>query len=133
MDKARAMTKVAEFEIQGLPMTINAIGRKHWSFKMKEAKRWKNLVLEQCVFMRIYGINLGSAVLVLTRHSSQESDFDGLASSFKHVIDGLVLAKVIVDDKPSIIGSPTYIWKKAPKGQGKITIEILSDESVHGV
>lgn len=127
------MTKVAEFEIPGLPMTINAIGRKHWSYKAKEAKRWKNLVLEQCVFMRIYGINLGSAVLIFTRHSSQETDFDNLASSFKHVLDGLVHAKVIVDDKPSVIGSPTFIWKKAPKGDGKITVEILTDESVHGV
>lgn len=119
------MKTIAFFEIPGLPKTINAIGRAHWGVKVKEAKHWKRLVMEQCVYHKIAGLLLNKAVLVLGRYSARETDFDNLASSFKHVLDGLVEAKVIVDDKPSIIGSPTFIWHKAPPKRGKITIEIL--------
>ena len=52
----------------------------------------------------------------LTRYSRVEPDFDNLVSSFKWIVDGLIDAKVIVSDKPSIIGQSTYRWKKsAPK------------------
>lgn len=43
---------------------------------------------------------------------------DGLVSGFKHVIDGLVVAGVIVDDKPSVIGQSQYRWTYRPSKQG---------------
>ncbi len=119
------MRTVGSFEIQGLPKTINQIGRSHWAVKAKEAKLWKRLVVEQCVFHKMNDLNLTKAILVLGRYSARETDFDNLAGSFKHVLDGLVEAKVIIDDKPSVIGSPTFIWHKAPPMKGKITIEVL--------
>lgn len=122
------MKLIAEFSISGLPATINAIGRKHWAFKVKEARQWKRLVVEQCVLARVFGVKLEKAILEFTRHSSQELDFDNLAGSFKHVLDGLVEAGVIIDDKPSIIGSPTFIWQKTKPGEGKVTVKVFQPD-----
>lgn len=67
---------------------------------------------------------LKKAKLTLTRHSSYEPDFDGLVSSFKQIIDGLVEAKILENDKRENIDVPCYLWKKALRGHGKITVRI---------
>lgn len=67
---------------------------------------------------------LERAHLILTRHSSSEPDFDGLAVSFKPVIDGLVEAGVLANDKSGNIGQPEYRWFKAPMKMGFITVEV---------
>lgn len=67
---------------------------------------------------------MAKAKLTLTRYSSKEPDFDGLCSSFKNVIDGLVEAGVIIDDKMSVIGQPTYAWVKCPPKKGKIKVVV---------
>lgn len=120
------MRTIVAFEISGLPSTANA--RMHWAVKAKETKLWKRLVFEQCVLHRVTNLGLKKAVLVLGRYSTRETDFDNLAGSFKAVIDGLVVAGVIVDDKPSVIGSPTFIWHKAKHKSGKITVEVLVED-----
>lgn len=115
---------VISFEIKGLPKTTNSGGRTHWSIKAREAKYWINIVVFATVTQRPK-TPFQKAKLTLTRCSSVESDFDGLVSSFKHVIDGLIAARIIVGDKMSNIGQPVYRWEKAkPKvGRIKITIE----------
>lgn len=113
-----------EFEIMGLPKTTNSGGRDHWAKKVKEAKKWKEFVF-LCV--RGAGFNetpFPKAKLTLTRFSSVEPDFDGLVSSFKHIIDGLVMAGVIPNDKPSFIGQPTYLWEKCSPGGGKVRVVV---------
>jgi hypothetical protein len=122
------MILVGEFEISGLPRTINQIGRAHWAIKAKEAKLWKYLVLEQCVYHRLVDMRLHKAELEFTRISSREPDFDNLASSFKHVMDGLVMAKVIIDDKPSVIGSPTFKWEKASRKEVRVKVRIFKPD-----
>ena len=67
---------------------------------------------------------LQSATLALTRYSAREPDFDGLVSSFKHVIDGLVRSGIIADDKPSIIGQPAFYWHKTAPKNGHILIQV---------
>lgn len=124
------MKPVADFTIQGLPATINQLAYRHWRIRHKEAQRWKSLVYQLCLVNRINGLNLAKAQLELTRFSARECDFDNLASSFKHVLDGLKWAQVIVDDKPSVIGCPTFIWQKAKQKDGKIRIRIW-DSSCH--
>lgn len=104
----------------------NSIGRAHWSVKAKEARTWKNKVHTECKFLNICDLNLTNAHITITRCSSREPDFDGLVSSGKHLLDGLVQAKVIPDDKVSIIGQPVYIWEHRKIGLGgqmKIKIE----------
>lgn len=113
------------FEIKGLPKTVNALGRKHWAIKKKHNDDWTKQV-----FFALFGGNglpdkpLKSATITLTRCSSSEPDFDGLVSSFKVILDSLTRVGVIEDDKPSIIGTPTYVWQQCKQKQGKIRVEI---------
>jgi len=126
------MILLAEIEILGLPKLINAIGYRHWAVKVQEARRWKQLVYQQCVFHKIGQLNLQKAELELFRYSSREPDFDNLAGSFKHVIDGLVYAQVLKDDRPSVIGSPKFHWVKEKRKFQRVKIRILMPEESSG-
>src|SRR5712675_171259 len=111
-----------EFQIAGLPRTINSLGRTHWAVKAKEAKTWKYAVhLAVCEY-RPEKPYL-KAKVTMTRHSSKRPDFDGLVSSFKHVLDGLIDAKIIQDDSPEHV-STEYCWDKAGMKQGRIHVRI---------
>lgn len=117
------------FELPGLPPTTNSGGRAHWAAKVKVATRWKVAVLS-AVRNRAPLAPLNKARLVLVRHSGSEPDFDGLVSSFKHVVDGLVDGRILHDDKPSVVGCPEYRWERAPRGKGKISVRVTSLEEV---
>lgn len=121
LEKAR---KTIDFDIPGLPKTTNSGGRAHWAVKAKEAREWKRFVYACVRSSGFKGGPFPKAKLTLTRHSAVEPDFDGLVSSFKHVIDGLVEAGVIPSDKPSVIGQPDYRWERAPRGRGYIRVKV---------
>lgn len=116
------------FEIPYLPETTNSGGRKHWTVKAAEARRWKQLVWYSCIG-KTPRSPLTKAVVTLTRFSSSEPDFDGLCSSFKHVLDGLVECGVLVNDKMSTIGQPHYKWQKTGRNMGKVSVEVKDDPS----
>lgn len=109
------------FEIPDLPKMPNSLLRKHWSVIMKERKKWHGLVGLCCI--KYQGETLQRAKLKLTRYSTRQPDFDGLAGSFKFVQDSLVKSKVIIDDKPSVI-DVTYAWEKCKLDQQRIRVEI---------
>lgn len=124
------MTYELKFEIQDLPSSTNSLGRKHWAIKAREARKWRQLV---CLTIASEGHRkpqtpLKKATLKLVRFSSVCPDADGIVSSFKHVIDGLVDAKIIANDKISNIGFPKYDWQPAPRGKGKILIHVQGEE-----
>lgn len=110
------------FSIQGLPKTTNSMSRQHWRTKAKEAKHWKWLVWG-AVCTQKPEKPFKHAMLTLTRHSSSEPDYDGLVSSFKHIIDGLVESHVLIDDRMSNITS-TYLWEKIGPKKGHITVKV---------
>lgn len=114
-----------KLELPGLPKTINAIGRKHWAVKVKEAQYWKSQVWVASLGKRPPK-PLKMASLRFVRFSSVEPDPDGLVSSMKHLSDGLVAAGIIEDDKYSNIGMPHYEWVKVPKNQGRVVIEVTA-------
>lgn len=121
-----------EFELGFLPKTTNSGGRAHWAIKAKEAREIKCMVWGK---VRLSGVTfrkrpLERAKLTLTRCSSSEPDFDGLVSSFKHVIDGLVDAGVIRNDKGSTIGQPEYRWEKAKPKKGGVRVCVESYDAV---
>jgi hypothetical protein len=118
---------LAEINLDFLPKTTNHLNTMHWAMKHKEAKACKLMVMLQCRHKRIHGLGLSRVELELTRFSSKEPDFDGMVGSWKYVIDALVEASVIVDDKPSIIGSPIFLWEKAKQKEGKIRIRIYTE------
>lgn len=109
-----------------LPKSTNQQTRMHWAAKAKMVKEIKVAVLA------IVGRNkpskpLEHAKLVLTRHSASQPDYDGLVSSFKHVLDGLIECGVLEDDDWDHIGAPTYLWELAPRKKGFIQVIVLED------
>jgi len=111
--------------IQGLPKTLNAIGRKNYWIKCKEANFWKNEVANSV--KTLPDNPLEKFTLKLTRHSSSEPDYDGLVSSFKHIVDGLMFAGVIDNDRLSNTGQWDCQWEKTPRNKGYVTVEVKSD------
>jgi hypothetical protein len=111
------------FSLPGLPATTNSGGRTHWAVKVKEANMWKRLVGLAASNKRPLK-PLKKAKLMLVRYSSSECDFDGLVSSFKHIIDGLVESGILENDKPSNIGQSQYLWEKAPPKNGRIFVAV---------
>lgn len=114
-----------EFELLGLPgMTNVASGKsRHWREAHREANKWKAHVA-----LVVRGKRplkpLKRAKLTLTRCSSVSPDSDGLVSGFKHVIDGLVIAGVLENDRYENIEMPTYLWRKVPAGMGMIRVVV---------
>lgn len=115
-----------EFQIDDLPNTTNNSVRLHWIVKAKEANKWKTRVVYLARHNGLPKEPLKYARLTLIRGSSREPDFDGLVSSFKHIIDGLITAKVLENDKMTNIGIPTYHWEKAKQGKGFIKVVVES-------
>ncbi len=108
-------------KIDDLPMTRNAIADRRWTRK-KEADKWHQLIA--------YAINerpiepLKKAQLTLTRYSSAMPDYDGLVSSFKFPIDGLVKVNILKDDNLKVVEHPQYHWKRVKPKQGYIEIRV---------
>lgn len=115
------MAYYLEFEIKELPKPINAQNSMHWAQKGKYVRHWHTLV-NASVCPRKPKAPLNRAKLTLTRFSSSEPDFDGLVSSFKPVIDGLITSGVLENDKFSNIGRSEYVWINTQRGQGKIKV-----------
>jgi len=116
-----------KFRLDGLPKTTNAQTGMHWGRKSVIANQWKNRVM-QAIGANTPLAPCQKARIVCRRYSSKEPDYDGLVSSFKHVIDGLILARVIADDAMSFIGMPEFSWHKAPPKKGYIEVEVYELE-----
>ncbi len=120
------MTRVPysiSFEIPGLPATINSMGRKHWTVKAREAKKWRQAVVFSAKSKRP-SKPLARAKVTFVRVSSTSIDSDNLAGSFKHVQDGLIDAGIIENDKYANIGMPEYIWVKGRPKEGLIRVTV---------
>lgn len=115
---------VIEFEIAGLPKQTNQ-NTGHWRRKMAEAVKWKTAVAVAVAKLRPPK-PLNKARITFVRCSTKQPDFDGLVSGFKHVLDGLVIRGVLVNDTHAVIGQPSYSWEYARPGHGKIKIKVES-------
>lgn len=111
-----------KIDIPDLPLRPNQMLRKHWSFVMKEKKKWHNLIAFYCP--RYDGKPMATAKVTLIRRSTHPCDFDGLVGSFKYVLDGLVKLGVLEDDKYEVIGEPEYKWEKVKRDSQGIVVVI---------
>lgn len=114
--------------IPGLPETTNQATRGKLRHRLRAKREWKRLVwllLREQGGPRVPAVPLKRAHVTCIRHSSFEPDHDGIVSSFKHIIDGLVEAGVLENDKKINIGIPVYDWQPAPPKQGfcLVTVE----------
>jgi Holliday junction resolvase RusA-like endonuclease len=111
------------FVIKDLPKMPNTLIRKHWAIVTKEKNKWHGLVK---LYLRhnVPVAPFKKAKLTLIRFSTRAPDYDGLVGSFKYVVDGLVKAGVIIDDKVSVIGHSQYKWEKCKKLEARIEVTI---------
>ena len=112
------------FEINELPPLTNQRHINNWRAHHAVTRKWKERAAMEALCLKGTMSPLPRAHLVLTRYSAVPPDSDGLVGSFKNVIDGLVVAKVLVDDKFVNIGMPTYLWEKAPRRGGRIKVSV---------
>lgn len=111
------------FEIPGLPEPTNRLNSMTLGQRIRRNEYWKQQVWI-AVGSKKPPAPLAHARLVLTRFSSTAPDPDGLVSSFKHIIDGLVVCKILLNDRVTNIGMPDYRWEKVSPKQGKIRVEV---------
>lgn len=111
------------FTLNVLPKTTNAGDRRHYMVKTQE-KNAIHALVAHAIRAHLPRAPHQSVKLTLTRNSSVEPDYDGLVSSFKHVIDGLVKARFLANDKRENIGVADYQWRKAKPGKGFIEVAI---------
>lgn len=101
----------------------NQLLRKHWSVISKESNRWKTLVFYAVAKHRPTE-PFKKVKLTLTRYSTRCPDRDGLCGSFKWIIDGLVLAKIITDDNVNVIVECDYKWSKSKLADQRIDVVV---------
>lgn len=112
-----------KFEILGLPAMANIqSGKSHWRYADLERKRWQQHVGAAVLSLGKPAHPLERAKLTLIRFSSAEPDFDGLVRGMKSIVDGLVIARVLVDDKLSNTGPWNCFWEKTAPKQGRIVV-----------
>lgn len=114
------------FTIESLPKMYNALNRQHYHVKKKEKDKWL-LLIKASVSRKKPIAPLTKYKLKLTRFSSSEPDYDGLVSSWKFVIDALRHCEILSDDKLSNSGKWDCWWEKGKRGEGKIKVEVWSD------
>lgn len=117
------MSYALEFTVQGLPKLANQLLRGHWRSKHGHTKLWKRKVWLACWHLAPPE-PLQRARLTFTRVSSNRPDFDNLVSSFKATIDGLVEARILIDDKPENIERQDYFWERGKLKQGFIKVNV---------
>lgn len=116
-------------DVPGLPETVNEVLAMKLRTRMRQKRYWKDLIWKLVCGSKPPA-PLKRAKLTLTRHSTTRPDPDGLTSSFKHLIDGLVIAKVLENDRHENIDFPTYLWSPAGKGKGHCTVLIEEVETL---
>lgn len=115
------------FTIDGLTRRTNN-QQSNWRARHAESRKWKRRVAEAIIISKVGWPTrpLEFVKLKLTRGSSRAPDFDGLVSSFKHVIDGLIECEVLANDRMDNFdgGKPEYCWIQTDRNKGFIQVEL---------
>jgi len=113
------------YRIDELPRLQPARGF-HWSLEAKYRKVWHALV--RCAVGNERPEKpLEHALITLVRHSRLEPDPDNMWASWKPVVDGLVRARVLVDDSPANAALHSR-WERTP-GKGFIVVSVYGPDA----
>lgn len=112
-----------EVVIDELPELPNRLQRKHWHRIRAHATKWHWLV-RHAVARKAPPTPLERARVTMVRHSKQEPDRDNRWAAWKPVLDGLIHAKVIVDDDEAHCEFHGGGWEEKPRGKGYVTISV---------
>jgi NAD(P)-dependent dehydrogenase (short-subunit alcohol dehydrogenase family) len=98
---------VAAYSYECRPWTLNAERRDHWTQTRAQTAEWR----ETFGWLAIKGRHRFTSchVVVVTRMRAPVQDTGNAYGAAKAAIDGLVDAKVLPDDGPSVIRSLTFL------------------------
>jgi len=112
-----------EFILNVLPKPVNQQTSMHWTKKGEMVRELKRMVGYITAGKRPIK-PLKKAILTLTRVSSNTPDYDGLVSSFKHIVDGLTECGIIEDDSLEHIGIPNFKHELCKPKKGFIRVKV---------
>ena len=112
-----------------LPPSLNVTLRKHWKAQRRVGKHWDDIVA-QALIGKMPPAPLAQARITIVRHFWASMDYDGVVGSMKPVVDALVSAGVIADDRWKVTGPWIIDQKFRPKKEGPLlTLRVESRES----
>lgn len=94
----------------------------HWRTHAAQRKKWR-LDAFMMAIAKKPSLPLKECRLTCIRYSSSPMDYDNLVASFKSIVDGIVDARVIIDDNSTCITERYYKWEKAKQGKIRIILE----------
>lgn len=90
-------------EIPELPQSLNKGLRTYYKQRDKINKYWYEIIYYEVGRNRPQR-PLEKALITIQRHSSRFLDYDNCVASMKPIIDGLVHARVLIDDSYKVTG-----------------------------
>jgi hypothetical protein len=98
-------------ELPGVP-PLNSADALHWRKRKKLKDRWL-VSIRAAIGQHKPARPLSSALVTITRCTSQPPDGDNLHTASKFILDALVQCRVLEDDRHTVVGMPTVRWEKA--------------------
>lgn len=108
-----------DITLHSLPDSLNKGLRTHRMKYNAKNKRWDMLIFGM-VRNRLPVKPLTKARITIVRHFWRSLDYDGLVGSMKPIVDALVSAGVLIDDKYSVTGPWNVTQEFRPKSAGPL-------------
>ena len=108
-----------DLTLHSLPDSLNKGLRAH-RFKYHQKNRKWDLLIAGIVRDRLPPTPLKKAHIRIVRHFWRTLDYDGLVGSMKPVVDALVSAGVIEDDRWNVLGAWDVSQEFRPKKDGPL-------------
>lgn len=108
-----------KIELNALPKSLNKKLRGHWTKNHRENCHWDTMIYS-LVRYKLPPTPLNKAKIKIVRHFWAKMDFDGLVGSLKPVVDALVTAGVLIDDKWDVLGAWEVDQVFRPKKAGPL-------------
>lgn len=116
-----------ELDLTKKPKSLNRKLRSHWTVKHRENQEWDTYIA-MLTARRKPIAPLQKARVDFVWEYYRPMDFDGFVGALKPVVDALVSAGIIEDDKWDCIGSWTIDYKFRPKKEGFLLRLTVSSE-----
>lgn len=118
-----------QFEVMGLPKSANKVVGKNRMATHAHAQSWKRIIW-LATRNKLPPEPLKRCKLKLTRLNFRTLDYDGLVTSFKPIVDGLVEARILHNDTWNITGAWDVTQEYTPKAQARIRVEVIQIEEI---
>jgi Holliday junction resolvase RusA-like endonuclease len=89
--------------IQGIPMNLNKYRNAHFHVLSSEKRKWERIVQIESKKQKIFPMEKAIVTLIFHFNNKRKRDADNYALCAKFLLDGLVKAKIFIDDNFDIV------------------------------